>query len=110
MKENIYKRFVTIFFIFIICFILIQGLDLQHEDKTDSPIYEYYIENYQETGARNLVESILLDYRAYDTFGEVMVLYISITGIMILGKKIFHKGDKKIKEEKKEGLREIDSC
>ncbi|MFO7991907.1 MAG: hydrogen gas-evolving membrane-bound hydrogenase subunit E [Thermoplasmata archaeon] len=69
------------------CLILISSLNLQHEDKEDSPIKEFYEEHHEEAGPDNLVEAILLDYRAYDTFGEVMVLYIAITGVLILGKK-----------------------
>ncbi len=33
-----------------------------------------------ETGAANLVASIILDYRAYDTLGEVTVLFTAILG------------------------------
>lgn len=33
-----------------------------------------------ETGAANLVSSIILDYRAYDTLGEVTVLFTAILG------------------------------
>ena len=33
-----------------------------------------------ETGAANLVASVILDYRAYDTLGEVTVLFTAILG------------------------------
>ncbi|MBN2413711.1 DUF4040 domain-containing protein [candidate division KSB1 bacterium] len=42
---------------------------------------KYYLENGAgDTGAANLVSSIILDYRAYDTLGEVTVLFTAILG------------------------------
>lgn len=42
---------------------------------------QYYLDNgAKDTGAANLVSSIVLDYRAYDTLGEVTVLFTSIIG------------------------------
>jgi multicomponent Na+:H+ antiporter subunit B len=35
-----------------------------------------------ETGAINLVTSIYLGYRAFDTLGETIVLFLSIAGII----------------------------
>jgi len=88
MIESVFKRILTASLVIAICIALLQGMSLSYEDKAESPMFEYYLENHEETGAVNLVEAILLDYRAYDTFGEVLVLYISIAGIIILGKEI----------------------
>ncbi len=88
MKESIFKRVFTGIIVVFICMMLLYGMDLGHEDKSDSPLTEFYVENYEETGAINLVEAILFDYRGYDTFGELLVLYIAITGVIILGKEI----------------------
>ncbi|HPG41887.1 MAG TPA: DUF4040 domain-containing protein [bacterium] len=44
---------------------------------------QYYLDNgAAETGAANLVSSIILDYRAYDTLGEVTVLFTAILGAL----------------------------
>jgi multicomponent Na+:H+ antiporter subunit B len=41
----------------------------------------FYLNNgLQQVGATNFVTSVILDYRAYDTFGEAMVLFVSISG------------------------------
>lgn len=88
MRENLVRRMFTIVLITLILFILISGFQLKHQDKEDTPLKDYYRAHSQETGSDNLVGSILLDYRAFDTFGEVMVLYITITGVIILGKKV----------------------
>jgi len=44
---------------------------------------KYYLENgARDTGATNLVSAIILDYRAYDTLGEVTVLFTAILGAL----------------------------
>lgn len=50
----------------------------------------------EETGAKNLVSSIYLGYRAFDTLGETIVLLVSVTGTLSL----LSQGIKK--EEKRE--------
>ena len=43
---------------------------------------QYMIENAQnETGANNVVTSVVFDYRGYDTLGEATVLFTAVTGI-----------------------------
>ncbi|MFO8110641.1 MAG: hydrogen gas-evolving membrane-bound hydrogenase subunit E [Thermoplasmata archaeon] len=80
------KDIVTLILVLMIAVLLLHGLQLTYVDKEISEVDEYYKEHQEKTGADNLVEAILLDYRAYDTFGEVMVLYIAIAGVIILGK------------------------
>ncbi|MBU2565615.1 MAG: hypothetical protein KJ655_05120 [Candidatus Thermoplasmatota archaeon] len=42
---------------------------------------DYFIENAQnETGANNVVTSVVFDYRGYDTLGEATVLFTAVTG------------------------------
>jgi multisubunit Na+/H+ antiporter MnhB subunit len=44
---------------------------------------QYYLEKgAAETGSANLITSIILDYRAYDTLGEVTVLFTAIMGTL----------------------------
>lgn len=40
----------------------------------------------RETGALNLVTAIYLGYRAFDTFGETVVLLLSVSGVLFLVK------------------------
>ncbi len=82
------KKLVSLGVVLIIGLLIITGLGLEYQDKEASPVQEYLEENYEETGAVNLVESVLLDLRAYDTFGEVIILYIAIAGVIILGKEL----------------------
>ncbi|MBS3944454.1 MAG: DUF4040 domain-containing protein [Melioribacter sp.] len=46
-------------------------------------VSEYYLfHGALQTGAANLVAAIILDYRAYDTLGEVTVLFTAIIGTL----------------------------
>ncbi len=49
------------------------------------PASQRYIRSgLEDTGAANLVASVILDYRAYDTLGEATVLFTSIIGAMVI--------------------------
>lgn len=44
---------------------------------------KYYMKNYfEQTGARNAVAAIYLNYRVFDTFFEALLLIISVSGII----------------------------
>ena len=50
--------------------------------------YEYYISHPEEVGISNLVAAVLADWRAYDTLGEVVVLFTAILGVYVaLGRR-----------------------
>jgi len=38
----------------------------------------------EQTGSVNLVSSIYLGYRAFDTLGETVVLFLAVAGVMVL--------------------------
>ncbi len=55
-------------------------------------VSEYYLrEGLQETGASDLVASIILDYRGYDTLGEAMVLFTAVMGVLAVLRTIGRK-------------------
>lgn len=56
----------------------------------------YVQKGLQQTGAANLVSSVILDYRAYDTLGEATVLFTSIIGATV----ILREKSKKLPEDK----------
>jgi len=49
---------------------------------------DYLERSTEETGARNAVMGVLLDYRAYDTLGEATVIFVSILGAYALLRKV----------------------
>jgi multisubunit Na+/H+ antiporter MnhB subunit len=58
----------------------------------------YIEEGLEKTGAANLVASVILDYRAYDTLGEATVLFTSIIGATV----ILRRKTRKLLEEPNE--------
>lgn len=44
----------------------------------------YVKEGFPMTGAPNLVSSIILDFRAYDTLGEATVLFTAVIGVIVI--------------------------
>jgi len=42
----------------------------------------YITEGLSKTGAANLVTAIILDFRAYDTFGEATILFTAVIGVL----------------------------
>lgn len=54
---------------------------------SDAPVHEhvggtYLEEGYARTGLRNLVTAVLLDYRGFDTFGEVVVIFTALMAVL----------------------------
>lgn len=48
------------------------------------PSATYLEKGIKDTGASNIVTSVILDYRAYDTLGEATVLFTSIIGALAI--------------------------
>lgn len=67
------------------------------EDRpVNNEVARVYIENgIQDTGAVNVVTGMILNYRAFDTFGETCVLFIATTCVMVL----LMKEEKKIRSD-----------
>ncbi|MCH8564512.1 DUF4040 family protein [Nesterenkonia sp. LB17] len=62
--------------------------------RGQSPVAEWYLLNtYEETGALNAVNSILVDFRALDTFGELTVLGVAGFAILALLNSSFATSD-----------------
>ena len=53
----------------------------------DAASQTYIEEGLQRTGAANIVASVILDFRAYDTLGETTVLFTSIIGATAILRK-----------------------
>lgn len=57
-------------------------------DPVNNEVSQRYIESgLEETGAVNIVSGMILDYRAFDTFGESAVLFVASASVMLLMKK-----------------------
>lgn len=55
---------------------------------TNNEVAQRYLEKgIEETGAINFVAGMILDYRAFDTFGESNVLFMAVIGVLMLLKR-----------------------
>ncbi len=70
--------------------LLIYGtLDMPYFGSADAPIHQHVAPRYindsmQEIGIPNIVTSVLASYRAFDTFGEVVVIFTAGMGVLAL--------------------------
>lgn len=49
---------------------------------------DYYLENtFEETGSKNIVTGIYLEYRLFDSIFEASILIITVTGIVFITRK-----------------------
>lgn len=70
------------------------------EKPDNNEVSAKYIEDgLQDTGAVNIVTGMILDYRAFDTFGESNVLFIAACTVLILMRNDKKKGKGSAEEE-----------
>ena len=53
--------------------------------------HNYIAEGLLQTGATNIVSSIILDYRAFDTLGEATVLFTAVIGVLAIVRRTGRK-------------------
>lgn len=89
-KTNRHKPFSALFIVLITGGLLIYGtLDMPHFGAADAPINKHVAPRYindsmAEVGVPNIVTSVLASYRAFDTFGEVVVIFTAGIGVLTL--------------------------
>ena len=59
----------------------------------------YLKEGLVKTGATDLVTSVILDFRAYDTLGEATILFTAVIGVLTIARRIGRKKKDEIVEE-----------
>lgn len=87
--HRLYRVAAVFFCVALIAVLLINVSWLPKNGGADNPVNNEvsarYIESgLQETGAVNIVTGMILDYRAFDTFGESNVLFIATVTVLIL--------------------------
>ncbi|AFK22873.1 Na(+)/H(+) antiporter subunit B [Pyrococcus sp. ST04] len=76
------KRILAIIAILIIGYWLAQGLANVPFGQDKMLVGKYYLEHVKDqTGAVNAVTAVVVNYRGFDTLGEVTVLFIASTGV-----------------------------
>ncbi|NQS99949.1 MAG: DUF4040 domain-containing protein [Candidatus Omnitrophica bacterium] len=88
---------------FIATFLIVAMRALSELPEFGQPIMRvgsiYLKEGLAKTGATNLVSSVILDFRAYDTLGEATILFTAVIGVLAIVRRI---GRKKVDEEIKD--------
>ena len=72
-----------------------------HNPGSNEVAAKYNEDGLQDTGAVNIVTGMILDYRAFDTFGESNVLFIATCTVLILLRNDKKKGKDSAEEEEK---------
>lgn len=90
--DYIYKAFSILFTIGIVSILLYTINFLPEQGSANAPhlneVFERYIgQGVEETGAINIVAAVILDYRAFDTFGEATMLFTATMGVVSLLRK-----------------------
>lgn len=99
-----YKLFSIIFTLGIVSILLYTVSFLPQQGGINVPalneVFERYVSSgVEETGAINIVAAVILDYRAFDTFGEATMLFTATMGVVSLLRK--KKDEDLIYEENK---------
>lgn len=84
-----YRTLALLFCVAIIVFLMTTVLGLPPFGAADNPtnneVAQRYLEKgLEETGAVNMVAGMILDYRAFDTFGESTVLFVAACSVLLL--------------------------
>jgi len=80
--------------------ILVAVAELPPYGMPDNPVHNQVSQRYikgalEDTGVPNMVTSIVLDYRAYDTMFETIVLFTAALAVVVTLKSAKSKGDSK---------------
>lgn len=98
------KRSLTIVLLVLIAVPLLYAMsELPPHGSAQSPPYRhvsaYYLENgAEEAGAENIVTAVILNYRGFDTSGEVTVIFTSLAAVLAILVGV-RKGEDPIAEE-----------
>lgn len=76
--------------VFFSAFMILAAFGMRPFGEPDfTGVDDYYIQNAQaETGANNVVTTIVFDYRGFDTLGEATVLFTAVVGIAALFREV----------------------
>ena len=92
----IFNTLVT--FIFLIVFLIFGYFCMKDLPEFGKPIMKvaksFLSLGLERTGATNLVSSVVLDYRAYDTLGEATILFTAVIGVLAVMRKVGRKKQK----------------
>ena len=81
------KKCMLIFMLTILLAVL-SKTSFQAIQNIDTSSKDYYLRNtYSDTGSKNIVTGIYLDYRLFDSIFEASILIIAVSGIIFMSKR-----------------------
>ena len=107
-----HKPLLALVVVFVTGGLLIYGtLDMPYFGAADAPIHTHVAPRYindsmQEIGVINIVTSVLASYRAFDTFGEVLVIFTAGIGVLALLSVVRRREDDDLIDSTNESLHE----
>ena len=76
------RSIISLFLLFVVAWGIATALDEIPFGTSKTKVGDYYIEKgREETGASNIVTSVVVNYRGFDTLGEVTVLFVAAIGL-----------------------------
>ena len=82
------KNYYYIVLLIIMTILIIGSIRPEYVNPRNLDYINYYLDHgVSDTGAINLVASIYLDYRAYDTLMETVVLFMAVMGVAFILRK-----------------------
>ena len=85
MRNVLFSAILLLFFGGLLYF----AADLPFGDPLRTDMDDYFIRNAQaQTGANNVVTSIVFDFRGFDTLGEATVLFTAVLGVGMMFRKL----------------------
>ncbi|WP_425446616.1 hydrogen gas-evolving membrane-bound hydrogenase subunit E [Dethiothermospora halolimnae] len=81
------KKILLIFILIVLITVFI-NIGFNATENVDTSSKDYYINNtYSDTGSKNIVTGIYLDYRLFDSIFEASILIIVVSGIIFISKR-----------------------
>ncbi len=84
-----------VYFVFGTLFLIIAIYAIRDIPRFGEPLMRvarvYINDGLAKTGAANIVAAVILDYRAYDTLGEAVVLFTSVLGVLTIIRSLGRK-------------------
>ncbi len=91
---------------FIAVFLFISVKALRELPEFGYPVMKvaraYLNQGLSQTGAANVVSSVILDFRAYDTLGEATILFTAVIGVLAIVRRIGRRRPGEAPEEEDE--------
>lgn len=91
---------------FIAMFLMLSAQGIRELPPFGYPIMRvarvYLDQGMLKTGAANIVSSVILDFRAFDTLGEATILFTAVIGVLAIVRRIGRKKEDEIVEDEEE--------